>query len=174
MVYADTLGKSLERLLWGYPELLKEFIEEVQPAMIEDREQNEKAIREQANKRLDGTLKNDEDDPRNQSQNGDQDEKACLDLPGMSSDPPNTPYARSGSPVLAQEDGQPEDLPSGTKTGYAEPSSPPETRPQLHLDDAEIAGEASARSDTKKSLQIPETKIDKGKRKATEEMDETE
>lgn len=168
---ADTLGKCLEQLLWGYPELLKEFIEKVQPAMIEDREPNEKAIRKQA----DGALKNDEDNPHTQLQNGDQDEKAAsLDLPGMSSDPPNTPYARSRSSISAQEDGQPEDLPSGTRTGYAEPSSPPETRPQLHLDDAEIAGEASARSDTKKSLQIPETKIDKGKRKATEEMDETE
>lgn len=173
-MYADTLGKSLERLLWGYPELLKEFIEKVQPAMIEDREQNEKAIREQANKRLDGTLKNDEDDPRNQSQNGDQDEKACLDLPGMSSDPPNTPYARSGSPVLAQEVDQPEDPPSGTKTGCAEASSPPQTRLQLNLDNSDIAGEASARSDTEKNLQMSMTEIDKGKQKATEETGENE
>lgn len=104
-------------MLWGYSELLKDFTENVQPAMIEDREQNEKAIREQANKRPDGTLKNDEDNLRTQSQNGDQDEKvASLDLPGMSSDPLKIRYARSESPVSAQEDNQPEDLPFASST----------------------------------------------------------
>lgn len=166
-MYADTLGRCLEQLLWGYPELLKEFIEKVQPAM----KQNEKVIRKQA----DGTLKNDEDNPRIQSQNGDLDEKAAsLDLPGMSSDPLKTRYPRSGSPVSAQEDDQPEDIPfaSGTKIGCSESSSPPQIRPLLKLDDTDIAG--CSRSDTEKSLQIPETKIGKGKRKATEEMGETE
>lgn len=169
------LGECLEFLLWGYPELLKEFQEKVIPAIIADREQLEKDICGETTRCPDRTLQHDEDIPHTQSHEGDQDEKVVSpDLPGMSSNPPNTGYAMSGSLVSAQEGGQPEDLPSGTKTGCAEPSSPPQTRPQLNLDDSDVAGEASSRSDTEKSLQMPETRIDKGKRKATEEMDETE
>lgn len=170
----EFLVECLEKLLWGYPELLKEFREKVIPAMIEDLE-HEKDIRREARRRPDGTLQHEVDTPNMRSQNGDQVEKvASPSLLRMSSDSPNTLYARSGSPVLAQEDGHPEDPPYGMKTGCAESSSPSQTHPQLNLDDAEIAGEVAARSDTEKSLQMPEDRIDKGKRKATEEMGEYE
>lgn len=171
------LGEWLEELLWGYPELLKEFQDKVIPAIIADREQIEKDICGETTRCPDRRLQHDEDIPHTQSHEGDQDEKVVSpDLPGMSSDPPNTGYAMSGSLVSAQEGGQPEDLPSAssTETGYSESSSPPQTRPQLKPDDTEIAGEAATRSDTEKSLQMPETKIDKGKRKATEEKEEKE